>query len=89
MTSEMNTAVQLYRLPAQPNPRPLTAALLSLPPELQTRIFTYLSTDDLGVLSRCVPELGGVEEDAYLRRIWFQRVRPGCLSHYRRRRWEV
>lgn len=65
--------------PTPPPPRSFTTNLLALPPELQTRIFTFLSPHDLGVLSRCVPELEGVERDRYLRREWFRRVRRMCL----------
>ena len=49
--------------------------LLDLPSDLQSQIFVYLAPDDLGVLSRSVPELEELEADEYLRRIWFQQVR--------------
>ncbi|RXK40931.1 hypothetical protein M231_01779 [Tremella mesenterica] len=54
--------------------------LFALPAELQTRIFLYLSPDDLGVLSRCVEDLAGVEEDEYLRRVWFKKTAPSLLD---------
>ncbi|GFZ47879.1 hypothetical protein JCM24511_05626 [Saitozyma sp. JCM 24511] len=66
--------------PTPPPPRSFTTNLLALPPELQTRIFTFLSPHDLGVLSRCVPELEGVERDRYLRREWFRRTAPARLD---------
>ena len=64
----------LYTLPNCPSRLSFSAALLSLPPELQTRIFLFLSPDDLGTLSRCVSQLEGIDQDGFLRMIWFSQV---------------
>ncbi|KAK4686519.1 hypothetical protein P7C73_g3601, partial [Tremellales sp. Uapishka_1] len=55
-------------------PPTFPARFLALPPELLTRILLFLSPDDLGVLSRCVAGLKGLEEDEYLKRIWFRKA---------------
>ena len=52
----------------------LCGAFVALPGEIRTRILLYLSSDDLATLARCVGELRGVEEDAYLRRVWIEEV---------------
>ena len=61
--------------------RPFSACLLELPTDLQTRIFLYLSPDDLGVLSRCVIELAGIEEDRFLRQVWIKQVSASCSGY--------
>jgi len=70
--------VDLYFLPDLAQPVPFTTALLSLAPDIQNRIYTLLSPDDLGILSRCVDELHWLEDDRYLKRIWHTQV---ILSH--------
>ena len=64
----------LYTIPDCPLRLNFSVALLCLPPELQTRIFLFLSPDDLGVLSRCVGQLEGIDQDGYLRMMWFSQV---------------
>ena len=64
----------LYTFPDCRSRLSFSAALLSLPPELQTRIYLFLSPDDLGVLSRCVDRLEGIDQDGFLRMVWFSQV---------------
>jgi len=59
-------------------------AFLSLPDELRTHILTYLSPDDLGVLSRVVEPLTGIETDTYLWMIWIRRVSVSSVYSDRR-----
>ena len=66
--------VQRYTFPDHPLPIPLSTALIALPGEIQTRIFLYLSIDDLSVLSQCVDELKGLDMDEYLRKVWYSSV---------------
>ena len=51
-----------------------SSSFLSLPPELQSRIFLYLAPDDLSVLSRSVDALKDVDQDEFLRKMWFEQV---------------
>lgn len=60
--------------------RHFSECLLALPTDVQTRIFLYLSPDDLGVLSRCVIELAGIEEDRFLRRVWIKQTAPSRID---------
>ena len=71
------TSSSSYNLPDCPIQLPFSSALLSLPPEVQTRIFLLLSPDDLGILSRCVGQLEGIDRDGYLRMVWFSQVCDG------------
>lgn len=49
-------------------------SFLALPPELAVHILLYLSPDDLGILSRVVEPLNGVERDEYLWDVWVHQV---------------
>lgn len=63
---------------------PFATSFLALPPELLTHILMYLAPDDLGVLSRVVAPLAGVERDRYLWAVWVHSVsRPASLSRFR------
>ncbi len=57
-----------------PRLTPFALALLALPPELLTHILLYLAPDDLGILSRIVGPLEGVERDSYLWAVWVHHV---------------
>ncbi|ORY24016.1 hypothetical protein BCR39DRAFT_339804 [Naematelia encephala] len=71
---------QLYRFPGSPAPIDFESALLALEPELLTRILLYLSPDDLCTLSRVVPDFIGIEDDEYLRMMWFSRTLPARVG---------
>jgi hypothetical protein len=66
-----------------PRLTPFAIAFLALPPELLTHILLYLAPDDLGILSRIVGPLEGVERDSYLWAVWVHHV-----SCFRRLRME-
>lgn len=53
---------------------PFATSFLALPPELLTHILLYLAPDDLGVLSRVVGPLEGIERDRYLWAVWVHSV---------------
>ncbi|KAL1407240.1 hypothetical protein Q8F55_006657 [Vanrija albida] len=60
---------------------PFALGFLALPPELATRILLFLAPDDLGVLSRTVEPLAGVERDAYLWSVWISQTAPSRIHH--------
>ncbi|RSH78234.1 uncharacterized protein EHS24_002698 [Apiotrichum porosum] len=63
---------------------PLTAfanAFIALPPELRTHILLFLSPDDLGVLSRVVEPLEGIERDHFLWTTWISQTAPSRVGH--------
>lgn len=65
--------------PSTPHPpasklTPFATSFLALPPELLTHILLYLAPDDLGVLSRVVAPLEGIERDRYLWAVWVHSV---------------
>lgn len=57
---------------------PFATAFLALPPELRISILSFLTPDDLGVLSRVVAPLEGIERDHYLWTMWISKV--GAMS---------
>lgn len=85
----IRTATPPHQTPTTPPPAltPFALGFLALPPELATRILLFLAPDDLGVLSRTVEQLAGVERDAYLWSVWISSVSGrwrGCAVLRRR-----
>ncbi|CAK9786195.1 hypothetical protein CC85DRAFT_283700 [Cutaneotrichosporon oleaginosum] len=64
-----------------PSLTPFALAFLALPHELLTHILLYLAPDDLGILSRVVGPLEGVERDSYLWAVWVHRTAPSRVGH--------
>ncbi|GMK54675.1 hypothetical protein CspeluHIS016_0112610 [Cutaneotrichosporon spelunceum] len=60
---------------------PFALSFLALPPELLTHILLYLAPDDLGILSRVVGPLQGVERDSYLWAVWVNSTAPSRVRH--------
>lgn len=79
-TSALQQAPITLATPTEPSPpsitrlTPFAASFLALPPEILTHILLYLAPDDLGILSRLIPPLAGVERDRYLWAVWVHSV---------------
>ncbi|BEI80082.1 hypothetical protein CcaverHIS002_0106110 [Cutaneotrichosporon cavernicola] len=77
-TIPSRTAVNIGNIP---HLSPFALSFLALPPELLTHILLYLAPDDLGILSRVVGPLEGVERDSYLWAVWVHSTAPSRVGH--------